>query len=479
MPLLARALRPLSLALVLGLVLGLFGAPASADGRRMEEIALAWIAAINSGDIERMAAFRAAHRDDSDDNWRERFPRTVAQLGRLEPTDVMIDGGGRLVLLAESSTLGRLRFVFRFDLARTDLLTEISVERDDGIENDLPALELSGAGESAFRDEIDAYLEALAGLDLFSGAVLVARDDEVVFEGAYGLASREFGVANTLATRFDIGSITKDFTRVAIAQLVAEGKLGLDDTVGDHLPDYPNADVRDEVTVRHLFVHASGVGDYFTEEWLATPMGALRDHQDYIEIWGPKPLEFEPGEGQSYSNFGFTILGALIESASGQPYFDYIAEHVFAPAGMQASGFFETDRPEPDVAVGYTWMMRGGDRGDVLRKNIYLEPVVGGPWGKTYCTVRDLWRFWDALSRHRLAPARYTPWILLEGPPPSSGAEASEEPVREVGLGGGGPGLGADLVAEGGWVIIVLANVDPPVTNHLAERLREALRPRR
>lgn len=451
---------------------------AAPSEQRMEAIAMAFVEAHNAADIEIMAAFRAAHRPDAGDDWKEQYLQFVERLGTLEVTDVLIDEAHEVVLRARSSTTGGLELTFAFDPADVERIEGIGIDRvGPSADNDLPELNLRGDEWSSWSAQIDGYLARLAEEDRFSGAVLVGADGDIAFERAYGLASREFAAPNGVQTRFDIGSITKDFTRVAVAQLIAEGRLGLDDKLGEHLPDYPNPEARAKVTVRQLFEHSSGIGDYFTEEWRRTPMGALREHQDYIAIWGPKPLEFEPGTDRSYSNFGFTLLGAIIEKVSGQPYFEYVAEKIFAPAGMEDSGFFAVDQPIPNVAVGYT--KRGSERTGELRKNIYLEPAVGGPWGKTYSTARDLWRFWQALSHHRLTPSAYTRWVLLDGPPPVAGAAATAtataNPVTEVGLGGGGPGLSAELVASDGHVLIVLANLDPPVTRHLAERLQAAL----
>ena len=182
---------------------------------------------------------------------------------------------------------------------------------------------------------------------------------------------------NTVDTRFDVGSFNKDYTRLAITQLLQEDRLALTDTVGEYLPAYPNDQVRDEVTIEQLLHHRSGLGDYFTIEWLQTPMGALETNGDYIEIWGPMPLEYEPGTREEYSNFGYTVLGAIVESITGMSYPEYVERYIFEPAGMDDTGFFRTDGIEPNVAVGYTRMNRNGSPGDELRKNIYHEPVIG------------------------------------------------------------------------------------------------------
>jgi len=311
-------------------------------------------------------------------------------------------------------------------------------------------------------ERIDAYLSQLAADGMLSGSVLLARDGKVWFERAYGLASREFNVANNIGTRFDVGSFNKDYTRLAIMQLLQGDRLALTDKVGQYLPDYPNDRVRDEVTIEQLLEHTSGLGDYFTPEYLETPMGSLWEIDDYIPIWGPKPLEYEPGTRTQYSNFGYTVLGAIAESITGVSYPEYVEEHVFKPAGMNTTGFFATDGIEPNVAVGYTTMDRTGRPGDRVRKNIYHEPVKGGPWGKSYSTARDLFRFFDALFAGKLIGDDLN-WM-------PSGWNG------RIALAGGGPGLSAILLVEDGVAVIVLANQDEPGAEQIASRLLDAMR---
>ncbi len=336
------------------------------------------------------------------------------------------------------------------------------MEAGDDSQMDLPELQLSSGSWPDRSRELDGYLMDLAERDLFSGSVMIIERGEVRLEGAYGLASREFNVSNTLKTRFDVGSFNKDYTRLAILQLLAKGKLALSDTVGDHLPDYPNAEVREKVTIQQLLDHRSGLGDYFTEEYFDTPMRKLRDVDDYIPIWGPKPLEFKPGSREQYSNYGYTVLGAIIEKVSGTSYFDYVERHIFQPAGMHGTGFFETDRPEPNVAVGYTHMDPRGEQSDELYKNIYLEPAQGGPWGKSYSTVHELYLFFEAMFENRLLPEEHN-WLR-------GGWD-----VGGIALAGGGPGLSTFLGLRGGRMILVMANMDDPIAPEVGRRIGQAL----
>lgn len=332
---------------------------------------------------------------------------------------------------------------------------------EQGSENAYPELTLASSSARPV-EEIDAYVKSLAAKDRFSGVVLIASKGEIWFEEAYGLASREFGVPNNIDTRFDVGSFNKDYTRLAIMQLVQNQVLSVQDSVGEHLPDYPNERVKEEVTIQQLLDHRSGLADYFDEDYFNTPMSQLRDIASYIPIWGPKPLVYEPGTRESYSNYGYTVLGAIVEEITAMSYPDYVQEFIFEPAGMQTSGFFHTDGIEPNVAVGYTTMDDLGRPGGELRKNIYLEPARGGPWGKSYSSARDLYRFFDALHADELIDAQFN-WA-------SNGWE------RPTMLAGGGPGLSAMLFVDSGSAVIVLSNQDMPAAEHMAERLAAALR---
>src|SRR5687768_1147723 len=199
------------------------------------------------------------------------------------------------------------------------------------------AIDAQTAADSVFADALGAQLKAATAADQFSGAVLVARDGRTLFEGAYGLADRERGISNTPLTQFRVGSMNKMLTAVAALQLVQAGKVRLDAPIGTYLTDYPNAEVASKVTPHHLLTHTGGTGDIFGPQFSANIL-ELRTTADYLRLYGARGLQFAPGAQFAYSNYGFILLGAIIERVSGMSYDEYVAAHVLAPAGMTATG---------------------------------------------------------------------------------------------------------------------------------------------
>ena len=211
------------------------------------------------------------------------------------------------------------------------------------------------ADDEAFARELNTYLDQASVDDKFSGTVLVAKDGKPLFKKAYGLANKNTNTPNNVDTKFDLGSMNKMFTAIAIAQLVERGKLSFTDTVGKLLPDYPNKEVADKVTVHHLLTHTSGIPNYINEKFQAN-LNNLKTVADYLPLFANDPLSFEPGAKWQYSNSGFTVLGLIVEKVSGQNYYDYVKEHIFKPAGMVNTDSYERDKEISNLAVGYTRM---------------------------------------------------------------------------------------------------------------------------
>ena len=328
------------------------------------------------------------------------------------------------------------------------------------------------ASDSVFVAAVRARLEAATEAGEFSGAVLVARDGRTLFEGAYGLADRERRIPNTPQTQFRVGSMNKMLTAVAALQLVQAGELRLDAPLGTYLPDYPNGDVASQVTAHHLLTHTGGTGDIFGPQFTAH-RSELRTTDDYLRLYGERGLQFEPGTRHVYSNYGFMLLGAVIERLAGTSYHDHVATHVLAPAAMTATGSAPEDSLVPGRSVGYTRQLVPGE----LVSNAPTLPYRGTPAGGGYSTVGDLARFAVTLREHRLLDPAHTDLLLSGKVTVGAGFSYAYGFIdrvvrgrRFVGHGGGAPGMNGELAFEpsGGYVVVVLSNFDPPAAQQVA-----------
>jgi CubicO group peptidase (beta-lactamase class C family) len=299
--------------------------------------------------------------------------------------------------------------------------------------------------------------------DDFSGAVLVARRGKTIVAAAQGLADRERGLPNTVNTRFRVGSLDKTFTGLAILQLVQAGKLDLQAPLATYLTDYPNADFARRVTLHQLLTHTGGAGDIFGPEYDAH-RDQLRTLEDYVRLYGARAPDFAPGSQCDYSNYGYILLGRVIEEVSGQSYYDYLQSHVFGPAGMTGTGFEPESVAVPGRAVGYE------------KAAADYKPVSDLPWrgtsaGGGYSTVEDFSRFVTALYDGRLLDAEHRALMTQGRVDAEAGMRygyglATYVGARPAMIGHNGiaPGMHGDLriLGDGEGVIVVLSNVAPP-----------------
>jgi CubicO group peptidase (beta-lactamase class C family) len=351
-----------------------------------------------------------------------------------------------------------------------------------------PKAEQGKLSDREIVQQAEAYADKLTEEGRFSGAVLVAKDGKPLFQKAYGLASRAFNVPNKVDTKFNLGSMNKMFTAVAVAQLAQQGKLNSSDPLIKHLPDYPNKEVAEQVTLHHLLTHTSGIGDYFNEKYMAASKDRFRAIHDYFPLFVDKPLSFEPGKRFRYSNAGFMVLGAVVEKVSGQDYFDYVREHIYRQAGMVNTDAYEMDRDTPNLAIGYTRGLPGPAGAPApaagLKNNLFLHVVKGGPAGGGFSTVEDLLRFDVALRGHHLLDQKHTDLILTGKVATGRRGEygygffVEKLPgTRVVGHGGGFPGINSalEMYLDNGWTVAVMSNYDPPAAQRIADKLRELI----
>jgi D-alanyl-D-alanine carboxypeptidase len=436
--------------------------------------AAAWLEAFNRGD-------REAYRDFLQKNFPSQLESFDQEMQFREQT------GGFELRKIEDSTAAKI--VALVQERASDQFGRMTLEIESSEQHRITKLDLRAIprpaefslphmSENELTATLRKKLEADAAAGGFAGAVLVAKDGKPIFAEAYGLADREHKIPDTLSTRFRIGSMNKMFTAVATLQLVQAGKVKLDDVLGKYLTDYPNKDIAAKVTIHQLLTHTGGTGDIFGPEFDKHRL-ELRTLQDYVKLNGNRGPEFEPGSRWKYSNYGFILLGAIIEKVSGQSYYDYVREHIYAPAGMASTGSEPEGQPVAERSIGYT-KMNGGSQGS---PNIDTLPYRGTSAGGGYSTVEDLLKFANALQENKLLSAQYTA-MLTTGKPgtrDNSYAYGFEDHTingtRCFGHGGGAPGMNGNLeICPGsGYVVAVLANLDPPAASRISDYITNRL----
>lgn len=266
------------------------------------------------------------------------------------------------------------------------------------------AVVISSFGSTAHTpDKITASLarvvDAYANLGRFSGSVLVAKDGQVLFSGAHGLANIESSRKNTTKTRFHLGSLSKQFTAAAILKLESEGRLSTADPISKFLPDYPKPQ-GDTVTIHHLLNHTSGIPSLGQRGGIPDPPDRSQPvtlHQ-LIALFKDLPLQFTPGSKYRYNNSGYILLAAIVEKAAGQSYDSYLTTKLFAPTSMRATGRVLDDKTARDVATGYM-----GYAPDFAKPD-YVHPTWFIGSAGIYSTVEDLFRWDQALYDNKVLP---------------------------------------------------------------------------
>ena len=325
------------------------------------------------------------------------------------------------------------------------------------------ALSLCAATPPDAEKRIDDLFRPVAGGKTPGAAVAVVRNGQVIFVKAYGMADVAKGVVNSPATIFRLASITKTFTAVAVLQLIEDGKLKLDDPLSKYVADFPNAD---KILISHLLSHTGGVADFIPYEELKK-----------------RPLEFEPGSRISYSNNGYSVLGRVIEKVSGQPWDEYLRDHIFLPLGMKHTGYDRTQ----ELAGRATGYLAGanGQYHPIPPQDAFGAYAGGG----LYSTVEDMVR-WDAglssgkLLRKETLDLAFTPGLLTDGRRTVYGLgwmTTNYRGLREVGHGGDITGFNTYFARypDSQLSVIVLSNVGMrppgplPAAADLAHRIAE------
>ncbi len=306
--------------------------------------------------------------------------------------------------------------------------------------------------EPELKRRLARTMDSLERAGAFSGVVLVARNGAPVWEQAYGMADRARQRKNTIETAFNLGSINKLFTQIAIRQLSNAGTVHLDSTIATYWPDYPNAAIARSVTLRQLLQHRAGLGGNIFGTLPGQPRSAIRHNREYVALFASESPDFAPGTRQQYCNACYVVLGEIVSRMSGEDYYDYVRAHVYQPAGLTRTDAHPLTALPANTAIGYTTGREDAPLNAPLKPNSDELPGRGSAAGGGYSTAHDLMRFVQALREQK-----------VPGGPPAG-----------VGVAGGSGGMNAVVegALPGGYDLIVLANLDPPSAERVARMIR-------
>ncbi len=328
-----------------------------------------------------------------------------------------------------------------------------------------PKADTSALDKEKFSAEVDALVKQYMDLDLFSGVILLADQGKPFYEKAFGMADRERKIPNTVHTRILIGSMNKTFTRVVVLQLIDEGKLKMDDKLGDLLPGFPK-EAAEGITIAHLLEHRSGYGDYHTPAFWVTPPEE-QTISSVVELARHMPLHFVPGTDEQYSNLGYVLLGAIIEKVTGRPFGESVQTRIVDKLQLKETDVFGTRGPENE-AVGHRLTITG----EVVRFPRSEGPPR--PDGGFLATANDIFRFYQSFhygTNLLSAKMRANDPLILEI---EKLKKTPDQSMGEAGGFDGGNTVNLELPGRR-FTAVVMANMGEPVAEKIVSGIQDLL----
>jgi CubicO group peptidase (beta-lactamase class C family) len=350
-------------------------------------------------------------------------------------------------------------FTLTFILNDAGKLDRTGLHPSAPVESALP----TDLSDAAIASEVKSTVTKVSRTGLFSGIVTVARGTRIIASASGGYADRDRKTPITASTQFTLGSMGKMFTAVSVGQLVDQGRMSFDDTVGKFFPEYPNRAVRDYVTVGMLLSHTAGMGDFLAKRTPDMMNKGVERAAEFMSLYDKDELQFAPGTNWAYSNAGLALAGAIVEKVSGE---DYPVYHIFAAARMTNSDPNNIPHVTARLVTPYTKQTEHGPASDWH----VAEHDIGSPAGGAISTADDLVRFADALRIGKLVSKKtFAEMTKPHGNPPGAkygyGMDIEDMYGRIiVGHGGGFPGVSTHLylLLDSPYTVVVLANQDPP-----------------
>ncbi|MFQ3218430.1 MAG: CubicO group peptidase (beta-lactamase class C family) [Paraglaciecola sp.] len=292
----------------------------------------------------------------------------------------------------------------------------------------------------------------------FSGSLLMAKDGKIFFNASYGFEDKNKKTKNAINTKFNLGSIMKNFTKVLVLQQIESEKLSLNDTLDMFDFGFPKG-LSSNVTVEHLLNHTSGFGDIFTAQYRENPL-AFDTLEKKLQLLKKKPLLFEPGTGHSYSNYGYIVLGAILEKVTNQPFERLLTKNIFERIDLKNTSF-KVDSSAKHQSTRYTYLYDGS----LKEVGVTEHP---SPDGGIESTVKDVQEFYRELFYGSILLNRSSQTV----------SQAFAMTGEHWGTYGGGLGVSAavDVNLVDGIEIVVLANTDNLVAEFISTRIQSFIK---
>ena len=321
----------------------------------------------------------------------------------------------------------------------------------------LSGQECTEANYKEIQSKLIKYADNYSKKEGFSGTILVAKDDDILLDRAYGMADYDNNIANTTHTVFAIGSVTKQFTATAILMLQEEKLLNVQDPLNKYISDYPNGD---KIKIYNLLTHTSGIPENLKFVESLESGRHTFTHDELIEVVKNKELDFDPGTSYEYSNSNYVLLGDIIEKVSKEKYEDYIQKNILTPLEMNETGFLSNQSTIKEKAIGYSII---GGNTNKLTKSIDCENSLPYSAGEICSTAEDLYKWQRALFAGNLIKKEsldemFTPYLNNYGY--GWFINKNSEGDKLIFHDGGVPGYTASIERnyDKNYVIIILSN---------------------
>lgn len=383
--------------------------------------------------------------------------------------------GEKLIQLKLLNRLTKLQAILEIPVNRENEIQISGMTSIKNFENNKYVSHSQPISDKEIVEKLDKCISQLEKDDEFAGVVLLTKNGDPIFKRAVGKANIAYEIPNKTDTKFNLASVGKIFTGLAITQLAEKGKISIDDTIDKYLPDgWLPPEISRKIQVKHLLTHTSGLGDYFSDIYKQCEIQVFRDLNDYKPLVLKSKLFFEPGSRFQYSNTGYLLLGVIIESVSGEEYFQYLNNHIFIPAGMVNSGGFSKDEPVKNRATGYTKIWQNEDFTWTDHQGTKI--LKGCPSGGMYSTAEDLLLFDNALQNNKLLSPENTKQLFTGFPELNASFHSScfflsnNTAGQTASHQGDGSGVNCQFkkYVSQGYTAIVLSNYSAPSANIIA-----------